>query len=334
MIISQTPLRISFVGGGTDFPDFYLQYGGSVLSTAIDKYVYVIVMSRYDSKIVLNYSEKEVVENVCDIRHQLIKEAMLKVGIRKGVEITTIADIPSSGSGLGSSSSLSVGLFTSLYQYVGKLKNNYEIAEEACDLEINRLKSPIGKQDQYAASFGGFKLYKFQKTGQIEVEELKIDLGTILELESQLFLVYTNITRTANGILSEQSKNIKQNLNIEHLRELAKMPFKLKEEIEKDNLKSLGEYLKINWELKKKLAKGITSPEIESLVDLGLSNGALGAKLLGAGGGGFVLFFVPGGAHDKFIRAIKASEYKMLPIKFERFGTRIILNNGRNHHFI
>lgn len=334
MIISQTPLRISFVGGGTDFPDFYLKYGGSVLSTAIDKYVYVIVMSRYDNKIVLNYSEKEIVENVCDIKHQLIKEAMLKVGIRKGVEITTIADIPSSGSGLGSSSSLSVGLFTALYQYVGKLKNNYEIAEEACDLELNKLKSPIGKQDQYAASFGGFKLYKFQQSGKIEVEELNIDLGTILELESQLFLVYTNITRKANGILAEQSKNIKENLNIEYLTELAKMPFRLKEEIEKDNLKSLGEYLKLNWELKKKLAKGITSPEIECLVDMGLANGALGAKLLGAGGGGFVLFFVPGETHDKFLRSIKASPYKLLPIKFERFGTRIILNNGRNHHFI
>ena len=334
MIISQTPLRISFVGGGTDLPSYYENYNGSVLSTAIDKFIYVIIKSRYDDSIILNYSKKEIVDKVSDIKHDIIRAAMQKTGIHKGVEITTIADIPSSGSGLGSSSSLTVGLLNALYHYVGITKSNKELAEEACELEIKTLGSPIGKQDQYAAAFGGVKVYNFLKNGEVDIESVKLTQSDILFIESQLILVYTNVTRNANEILADQNKKTENKSNLLYLDELAKIPQQLKIDMEAGRFDSIGHLLKKNWELKKNLANGIEIPEISALIEAGEQNGALGAKTLGAGGGGFVLFYVPSDKKEQFKKIISAKNFKIFPIRLERYGTRIILNTGRSTYMV
>lgn len=334
MIISQTPLRVSFVGGGTDLPSYYKLQKGAVLSTSIDKYIYVIVKSRYDDSIILNYSKKEIVDKVEDIKHDIIRAAMIKTGVHKGVEITTIADIPSSGSGLGSSSSLTVGLLNALYHYTGISKNNEELAEEACELEIKTLGNPIGKQDQYAASFGGMKIYNFLPNEKVEIEQLKLSQSDIMHIDSHLVLVYTNVTRDANTILSDQNNKTKGNSNINHLHQLAKMPQELKEKLEKGNLDSIGYFLKKNWELKKQLASGIEISEITNLIEIGEKNGALGAKILGAGGGGFVLFYIPLDKKEAFKKEISTNGFKIFPIRLERYGTRIILNSGRSAYMV
>jgi D-glycero-alpha-D-manno-heptose-7-phosphate kinase len=334
MIISQTPLRVSFVGGGTDLPSYYQNFGGSVLSTSIDKFIYVIVKSRYDDSIILNYSKKETVKSVENIQHDIIRETMKKVGVYKGVEITTIADIPSSGSGLGSSSSLTVGLLNALYHYIGISKNNEELAEEACDIEINILKNPIGKQDQYAASFGGLKVYHFLKNNKVEIERIGLTQSQIMQIDAHLMLVYTNVTRDANVILADQNKKTKSNSNIDYLHDLAAMPILLKQKLENGDIDSIGHFLKKNWELKKQLASGIEIKEITDLITIGEKNGALGAKILGAGGGGFVLFYIPLEKKEKFKQEISNSGFKLFPIKLERYGTRIILNSGRSAYMV
>ncbi|KTE93866.1 hypothetical protein AT727_02615 [Desulfitobacterium hafniense] len=331
MIISETPLRISFVGGGTDLPAFYQQYGGAVLSTTIDKYVYVIVKERYDDLIVLNYSEKEIVNTVDQIKHGIIREALLQVGIYKGIEITTIADIPSKGSGLGSSSSLAVGLLNALYAYIGITKDSGILAEEACCIEIERLGNPIGKQDQYAAAFGGLKLYEFLPDNKVIAKPLKLDLGNILELSSHLILVYTGLTRNASTILGEQNKKTKA--NAENLVEMSRMPHNVKDILESCDFDKFGEYLELAWMRKKALANQISSSDIDNLYEKGILAGAIGGKLLGAGGGGFILFYVPLDRQRLFLQKMR-SEYKVLPFRFNRYGSRIIFNTGRNEPMI
>lgn len=334
MIISQTPLRISFVGGGTDLPSYYEKSAGSVLSTTIDKYIYVIIKSRYDDAIILNYSKKEIVEHVDEIQHDIIREAMRKTGIHKGVEITTIADIPSSGSGLGSSSSLTVGLLNALYHYVGVSKNNHELAEEACEIEIKILGNPIGKQDQYAASFGGIKVYNFLPSGIVTTETVRLSQSDLLFIESHMLLAYTNVTRNANDILADQNKKTKDQSNLLQLNELARMPHLLKADLEAGSFDSIGHLLKKNWELKKNLAAGIEISEINQLIEAGESHGALGSKILGAGGGGFVLFYIPPAKREDFKFFISKMGFKSFPIRFERYGTRIIFNSGRSAYMV
>lgn len=331
MLISQTPLRISFFGGGTDLLSFYRKLPGRVLSTTIDKYIYAIIKERYDDLIVLNYSRKEIVNSVNDIQHELVREAMKKVGIRKGVEITTLGDIPSEGSGLGSSSSLTVGLLNAFYNYIGNLKDSITLAEEACNIEINILGKPIGKQDQYAASFGGLKLYTFNTDDTVTVEPLNLSLRDILDFQNHLFLVYTGITRKSSNILDSQNKRTE--VNIEHLKEMAEMPLKAKDMLESKEFDEFGEFLNKAWQIKQTLTNGITNPQIEEIYEKGMNAGALGGKLLGAGGGGFFLFYTPNSKKDAFLKAFE-KDYKVLPFTFDRCGSRIIFNNGRNEHMI
>lgn len=321
MIISKTPLRISFVGGGTDIETFYNNHEGAVLSTGISLFVYCIIQKRFDDLVVVNYSKKEIVNNVNEVKHDLVREAMKKAGIYNGVEITTLSDIHSKGSGLGSSSAITVGLLNAFYSFVGLQKSNKEIAEDACDIEINILKSPIGKQDQYAAAFGGLHKYTFNKYGVVNEKKILINENNLEKLNNNLFLVYTGVVREANNVLKEQKNNAHKNEN--DLIKLSKMADYLIGEFDNGNIDSIGKMLHENWMMKKKFTSNMSKPEIDELYDLGLKSGAVGGKLLGAGGGGFILFYVPEDNHKRFKESIK-SKYRIIPINLENAGTRIV----------
>ena len=325
MIISQTPLRISFVGGGTDLKSFYKRTPGMVISTAIDKYLFVILNERFDNKIYVNYANKEVVTEVNEIQHDLVRESLLKTGIKHGIEITMLADIPSEGSGLGSSSSLTVGLLNAMYQFVGEQVTAERLAREACDIEINVLKKPIGKQDQYIAAYGGLRKVVFNTDDSVTVRSLPFDRDMRIRLGSNILLHFTNITRSADVILREQKKNTSNKFSF--LSDLSGLVPVLERELELSNYDALGFLLKKNWELKKQLAKGITKPEIDKMVDLASSNGATGVKIAGAGGGGFLLSYVPRNSQDEFRKSMEA--YTELPFMLDPFGSRIIFNMRR-----
>ena len=325
MIISQTPLRISFVGGGTDLKSFYKRTPGMVISTAIDKYLFVILNERFDNKIYVNYANKEVVTEVNEIQHDLVRESLLKTGIKHGIEITMLADIPSEGSGLGSSSSLTVGLLNAMYQFVGEQVTAERLAQEACEIEIDILKKPIGKQDQYIAAYGGLRKIVFNTDDSVTVRSLPFDRDMRIRLGSNILLHFTNITRSADVILREQKKNTSNKFSF--LSDLSGLVPVLERELELSNYDALGFLLKKNWELKKQLAKGITKPEIDKMVDLASSNGATGVKISGAGGGGFLLSYVPRSNQDEFRKAMEA--YTELPFMLDPFGSRIIFNMRR-----
>lgn len=320
MIISKTPLRISFVGGGTDLPSFYELHDGMVISSAINKYVYVIVKERYDDLIVLNYTSNEIVNDISHIKHDLIRESLKKTGINKGIEITTLADIPSSGSGLGSSSTVTVGLLNALYTFKGIVATQEQLATEACEIEIEILKKPIGKQDQYIAAYGGLKKIIFHQNNQVSVSDLLPNPEDRMVLCSNLLLHFTKITRNADKILSEQKENNK----IEFLKKIAELVPNLEQAFIDKEFNKLGYLLEENWELKKQLASGITLPEIEIMTSIARKCGALGFKIAGAGGGGFLMSYVPRNSQDTYRFGMQ--EYKELPFMFDPYGSRIIFN--------
>ena len=325
MIISQTPLRISFVGGGTDMPSYYENTPGMVISTTIDKYLFVIINERFDDKIYINYMKKEIVNNVNEIEHELVREAMKMTGVLKGVEITMLADIPSTGSGLGSSSTLTVGLLNALYNYLGKQVTAEQLASEACQIEIDILKKPIGKQDQYIAAYGGVNKFIFKSDGKVEYIPLNLSRDNRIKLGSNILLHFTNITRKADTILSDQKNNTQDNLA--SLNSLVDLVGELEYEFSIDNWDALGLLLKQNWDIKKHLARGITMPEIDEMVEIALNNGAIGVKIAGAGGGGFLLSYVPRNEQDNFRKAM--NNYMELPFMLEPFGSRIVYNMRR-----
>jgi D-glycero-alpha-D-manno-heptose-7-phosphate kinase len=322
MIISQTPLRISFVGGGTDLKSFYQLEDGMVLSSAIDKYVYVIVKERFDDKIYINYSIKEIVNDVSEIKHQLVREVMKKVGIKKGVEITTLADVPSEGSGLGSSSSITVGLLNALYNYVGSQVTLEQIANEACEIEIDICKKPIGKQDQYIAAYGGLNKIIFHSDESVSITRVPVYNTNLLILGSRLLLFYTNKTRKADAILKKQNKTTED--KVEVLRKMKNFVPKLEASLKDCKFNKLGRFLHENWLLKKSLVSVISNSEIDDMYMNAMDAGALGGKICGAGGGGFLLMFVPKDKQDKVRDAL--SDYRELPFMLDSFGSRIIFN--------
>jgi D-glycero-alpha-D-manno-heptose-7-phosphate kinase len=325
MIISETPLRISLSGGGTDLPSYYLEHEGAVVSTAIDKYLYVIVKERFDNLIYVDYSKKEIVKNINEIQHDLVREAARKTGLNKGFEVMMLADIPSEGSGLGSSSSLTVGLLNAFYQYQGILVTSEQLAHEACEIEIDILKRPIGKQDQYIAAYGGLKKFVFKRDNSVEVIEINIEAEHRRKLGSNLLLFFTNVTRDASSILNEQNKNVKNTVEFHHkIKNLAQKSY---DSLINLNINKIGEYLKENWEMKKKLASNVTNPDIERMYAAAIKGGALGAKISGAGGGGFLLVYCERNNQDKLRSAMK--EYRELPFLLEKFGSRIIFNQSR-----
>jgi len=326
MIITQTPLRIGLLGGGTDLPSYYLEHGGRVLNCAIDKYVYVIVKQRFDDDIYINYSKKEIVSRVADIEHELVREAMLMTGVSGGVEITTLADIPSSGSGLGSSSSVTVGLLHALYTYTGRQVSAEELAEGACAIEIERCGKPIGKQDQYIAALGGIRDLRFGPGEALSCEELGLSAAERVALRQQIMLFYTGITRRADTILAEQNSNVSATLpQLDLLRDLAGFAV---ERLKSGDVDAIGPALRESWEAKRKLAAGVSNEQVDRAVTRALDAGASGVKLTGAGGGGFLVVLCP----MERQRAVRESlaDMRELPIRLDRFGSRVVLNMARD----
>ncbi len=322
MVITKTPLRISFAGGGTDFPEFFKNHGGVVVSTTIDKYVYVIVKDRFDDKIRVGYSKTEMVDSVDEVEHQLVREAMRKTCVRKGVEVSTMADIPSTGSGLGSSSSVTVGLLNAFSQYSGKTQSADFLARSACEIEVDTLKKPIGFQDQFAAAFGNLNVTYFNADGSVVVEPIVISERARRNLQQSLMLFYTGTGRDASDILSEQKQNIAKNAGF--LGKIKKLAFDMKECIAKEDLDEFGRLLHAGWEQKKSLARKITNRRIDEIYARALDAGALGGKITGAGGGGFLLLYCPWAHRERVRTAFK--ELRELSFEFERDGSKVIFN--------
>lgn len=325
MIITQAPLRISFVGGGTDLPDFYKKYTGAVISSAIDKYVFVIVKERFDDLIILNWSKKEIVKSIDQIEHELIREAMRRTEVFKGVEITTLSDIPAEGSGLGSSSSITVALLQALYLYKGVVVDTECLAKEACEIEIEKLKKPIGKQDQYIAAYGGLRHFKFGKNGEVYVTTPKIDNEVLAKLNLSLLLFFTGKTRKSVDILKKQRKNISSSAPT--LKRMRNQSYKVLKAVERGKIRFLGEALDYGWKLKKKLAGGITDSGIDRMYETAKKAGAVGGKIAGAGGGGFLLLFVPLEKQNKVRQALK--KFRELHFNLEKDGAKSIFNVRR-----
>jgi D-glycero-alpha-D-manno-heptose-7-phosphate kinase len=322
MIITQTPLRIGLVGGGTDLPGYYTEHGGRVLNAALDKYVYVIVKQRFDDDIYVNYSKKEIVSRVEDLEHELVREAMQMTGVSSGVEITTLADIPSAGSGLGSSSAVTVGLLHALYAYRGRQVPAEELAERACMIEIEKCGKPIGKQDQYIAAFGGIRDLRFGPGDVVVAEELGLPAPARRALQQQIMLFYTGITRSADPILAEQNANVEATQpQLDLLRDLAGFAV---ERLREGDVDGVGSAVRESWEAKRKLASGVSNDRIDQAVTRALDAGASGAKLTGAGGGGFLLVICPAERQ----RAVRESltDMREFPVGLDHLGSRVVLN--------
>lgn len=323
MIISKTPLRMSYVGGGSDIAAFYKNHGGAVISTSINAFVYVIIKKRFEEGIRLSYSKTENVNSYKELEHPLVRNAFKLVNIQDSIEIVSIADIPSTGTGLGSSSSFSVGLINSMYSFKGMKKSSEILADSACRLEIDLCKSPIGKQDQYSAAYGGLKVYRFNSDETVSIEDVKISHKNILELNSQTLCFYIGGDRSANEILQDQSKQLIQSKKIQIMKKMVSLVDILKYEFEGSDISTFGEILHENWALKKQLSNGITNSNINDMYDTAIGLGATGGKLLGAGGGGFMIFHAP----TETIRdKIRKNFHKLKEVRFtiENEGSRII----------
>jgi D-glycero-alpha-D-manno-heptose-7-phosphate kinase len=331
MIITRTPFRISFVGGGSDLKEFYQHSTGAVLSTTINKYMYIASHYFFDEdKIRVKYSQTETVNNVNNLKHPLVREALKKFKITGALEISSSADVPA-GTGLGSSSSFIVGLLHNLYTVFGKFVTKAQLARDACDIEINKLDEPIGKQDQYASAFGGLNLIRFHPSGEVYVDPIHLEEKIYKTLQRNLLLFYTGGERKASSILTEQKRDLKSKDNLENLKTMVELVWELRDTLYKGDLNHFGKILHKNWLLKQQLMSKITTPRIDELYNRALENGAVGGKLLGAGGSGFMLFYCEEKNHTK-LRAAMAS-LKELRFKFENEGTKLIYvgdEYGRN----
>lgn len=322
MIITQTPLRASLFGGGTDFKDFYSKEGGAVLSLGIDKYIYVIVKERFDNKIYINYSKKEIVNTLDEIQHELVREAMRMAGVADGVEITTLADVPSEGSGLGSSSSVTVGLLNAFYAYQGEQVTPERLAREACEIEIDIVGKPIGIQDQYIAAYGNMRFFGFEKSGKVVIEKLGLTEEQKRRLVSNLLLFYTNKTRSSSEVLDEQKNKIgARTKELERIRDLT---FEARERISNGSMDDMGRLLDEGWRVKKKLASNITNGMIDRLYKKALGAGATGGKISGAGSGGFLLLYCQREKQNSLREALKG--YRELPFLLSRDGSKVVFN--------
>jgi len=325
VIIVQTPLRVSFFGGGTDFPEFYCSEGGAVLTSAIDKYIFVTVKKRFDHKLRVGYTKTEMADSVGQIHHELIREALQKTGVWEGVEVTTMGDIPSAGSGLGSSSTVTVGSLHALYTLLGEIVPAERLAQEACNIELDILKKPIGVQDQYIVAYGGLRFLEFLPEGRVKVERIKLSVDQKRLLNDNLMLFFTGVTRSSSRILDEQKKNIDDRLGI--LRRLKEMAFTARKEIEGGNIDVIGELLDESWQLKKSLASQITNKSIDHIYATARRAGAIGGKITGAGGGGFLLLYCPHEKQD----SVRTSLHGLveLPFRLENDGSKVIFNYKR-----
>lgn len=325
MILTRTPFRVSFAGGGSDIASFYEKHDGCVLSTAINKYMYISIHPSFNAKeTVLKYSQTEIVDSLGNIEHKYFKRILKFLNI-SGVELVSTADVPA-GTGLGSSSSFTVGLLHTLYCYKGKYVSKERLAAEACSIEIDQLGNPIGKQDQYAAAYGGLNFYQFRCDGSVTVDPVIMSNEMIRRLENNLMLFYTGKIHSASAILKEQTTNIINGDQEANQLKMCVLARNLKEELQNGNIDAMGKILHENWILKKTLANGISNPMIDEFYDMAMQNGATGGKLLGAGGGGFLLFYVP---QEKQIQVKESIGLPQMPFSFDRQGSTVIYVGDR-----
>lgn len=322
MIITRTPFRISFVGGGSDLESFYSRHTGAVISTSINKYMYISSHKFFEEdKIRVKYSKTETVSDANELQHPILKTVLNKFNIKGGLEFSSIADVPA-GTGLGSSSAFTVGLLHNLHLIKNNPVKKSELAAEACHVEIDLLHEPIGKQDQYATACGGLNVIEFHASGAVTVEPIKLGENVYQTLEQNLLMFYTGAQRSASNILAEQKKNTSQDDKFNDLKSMVRLVYDTRQALEKDRPDDLGKILHENWILKKKLASGISNPAIDEAYDTALRNGALGGKLLGAGGGGFLLFYCPVNLQPKLIEALRP--LRKFDFRFEGEGSKLI----------
>ena len=323
MIISRTPLRISLGGGGTDLPSYYSHDGGFVLSAAIDKYVYIGVNRTFTDDYFLKYSQLERVTDRSQIEHPIFREVLNFLEIDKSIEIISMADIPA-GTGLGSSGSFTVGLIRALYAHRREHISSQNLAEMACDIEINKLNEPVGKQDQYIASFGGINCFEFKKDGNVDVAPLALPLATLHDLELNLVLFFTGYSRSASGILKDQSDksnsgdaDMRKNLD-----ETQALGRQIKDCLENGDAEQFGLLMNDHWQRKRLRSTGMSNPTIDELYELGMTNGAVGGKLVGAGAGGFLMFY----ANDagKLRNAFRQRGLEEVVFRFDHDGSTIL----------
>lgn len=323
MIITQTPLRVSFAGGGSDLPAFYRRFGGAVVSTAIDKFVYINVNKKFDHGIRVSYSRTEEVDSVDRVEHPIVRATLGKLNIAGGVEITSIADIPSRGTGLGSSSSFTVGLLLGLHAFQSRYVSPGDLAEESCHVEIDLCGEPIGKQDQYAAAFGGLNYIRFEPDDSVIVEPILMAHDELCQLENSLITFYTGVTRQASSILSDQSKqSASDKATQDLLSRMTGLAHTLHDELNRGHVTALGEILDEGWRLKREVHPSVSSSVIDDWYAAARRAGACGGKLLGAGGGGFLLFFAPQDRHHAIENALGL---RRVDLRLERGGSRVLL---------
>jgi len=317
---------MSFVGGGSDMADYYRHAPGAVISTAINKYIYVTANKKFDRGIRVAYSKTEEVELVGQLEHKLVRAAMNQLNLQGGVEITTVADIPSKGTGLGSSSSFTVGLLNTLSAFQGRPSTAEELAAGSCHVEIDVCGEPIGKQDQYAAAYGGFNRYDFLSDEKVRVTPIIVQPRVLETLEGNLLMLYTGITRSASQLLEKQGQNLRQDKNkVATLGKMVDLCDDFQRVLQEGSPDKVGPILHENWLLKKSLTQGVSTSVIDEWYDAGRKAGATGGKILGAGAGGFLLLYAPKENHERICHALPG--LRPIPFRFERFGSQIIFFN-------
>ncbi len=327
MIITRSPLRISLGGGGTDLPSYYSKYEGFLIAAAIDKYVYITLHQTFVNELMIKYSKMERVAAAEEIKHPIIREAFKFIGIKElNLEISSMADIPA-GTGLGSSGSFTTALLKALHSYKKNLVHPNELAEQACQIEIDRLGEPIGKQDQYISAYGGITCFEFKTDNSVKAYPLKIDKEILYDLEDNLLLFFTGYSRKASSILKDQDDKSKKNdqVMIENLHLIKEFGKRSKEALEKGNLRQFGKIMNEHWESKKKRFNSISNPKIDEWYKLAINNGAIGGKLIGAGGGGFLMFYAKD--NEQLRHAMKEAGLEEVRFHFDFEGTKVILQS-------
>lgn len=324
MIVVRTPFRVSFVGGGSDLPSYYRRNGGAVVSATIDKYMFIVLHPYFHDKIRIKYSRMEDVERVEDIEHPIVRECLMWRQIPKGMEIASFADVPA-GTGLGSSSAFTVGLLHALHAHQGERTSPAELAAAACNVEIDRLREPIGKQDQYACAFGGLNFIRFHSNEDVDVEPVGLSADGQRELERRLLLFYLGRERSAGSILSEQSQNMNNLSMVTRVDAMVELAERFRHALEAQRFHECGDLLNEHWLLKRELAEGISNGFVEQVYARAINAGAAGGKLLGAGGGGFLLLYCEPKSQVSVRQELK--ELREMPFRFSDSGSRVIFSD-------
>lgn len=324
MIITRSPLRVTLGGGGTDLPSYYEQFEGFLVAATIDKYVYITLHETFVDRLIIKYSKMEEVTKISDIQHPIIRESLAALDIKcSHLEICSMADIPA-GTGLGSSGSFTTALLKALHAYKRNLVHPNELAEQACDIELNKLKEPIGKQDQYIAAYGGITCFEFKKNGQVLACPAKISKEILYDLEDNLLLFFTGYSRSASTILKEQDDKSKESSKImlDNLHFVKDLGLKSRKALETGNLEQFGKLMNVHWQHKKKRSKAMSNPKIDQWYELAMKNGALGGKLIGAGGGGFLMFYTfdPARLRHKML----AAGLEEVRFRFDYEGAKVV----------